>query len=86
MKLNLFCGRNKMEGYINVDFDPSVNPDLVLDLCPFSPFKSPRVKWPWDDNSIEEIQLYHVLESVDDILYLFKESNRILKVGGKLIV
>jgi len=75
-----------MEGYINVDFDPSVKPDLVIDLIPFRPFNHTRPRWPWDDSSIEEIQLYHVLESVDDVLYLFREAYRVLVPGGRIVI
>ena len=51
-KLNLGCGNNKLDGYINVD--KYGEPDLKFDLEKFP--------WPWKDNSIEEIVMHHVLE------------------------
>ena len=32
LKLNLGCGSNKLEGYINIDGEASCKPDLVLNL------------------------------------------------------
>ena len=52
LKLNLGCGQHHREGYINVDKYGS--PDILHDLETFP--------WPWRDNSVKEILLYHVLE------------------------
>ena len=32
IKLNLGCGRNKFPGYINIDIEEAVQPDLVWDV------------------------------------------------------
>ncbi|NEO86316.1 MAG: hypothetical protein F6J87_18980 [Spirulina sp. SIO3F2] len=52
LRLNLGSGQRPLEGYLNVD--KYGEPDLRWDLetCP----------WPWDDNSVSEIKLIHVLE------------------------
>lgn len=44
IKLNLGCGVNKKEGFINIDINPRLNPDMVLDLNsqPY-PFKNDSV-------------------------------------------
>jgi hypothetical protein len=47
MKLNLGCGLDKRQGYINVDIRKDVNPDLVLNL--------EDIPYPFESNSIEEI-------------------------------
>lgn len=52
IKLNLGCGYQIKEGYLNVD--KFGNPDFFWDLENFP--------WPWEDNSVEEVILHHVLE------------------------
>lgn len=54
LKLNLGCGFKRMPGYLNVDSVPDCNPDQVVDLEQFP--------WPWADDSVDDIQLIHVLE------------------------
>ncbi len=43
-----------MAGYVNVDKFAACNPDMIVDLETFP--------WPWEDNSVSEILLNHVLE------------------------
>jgi len=71
LKLNLGCGKNPKPGYVNVDkYD---NPDVLHDLETFP--------WPWKDNSVNEIQLIHVLEHLGErkeaFLNIIKELYRI---------
>ena len=54
LKLNLGCGFNQLQTYINVDKFPGCNPDQVIDL--------EKTPWPWPDNSASEICMNHVLE------------------------
>ncbi len=72
--LNLGCGNNKLPGYTNVD--AYGNPDQVWDLNVFP--------YPWDNDSVEVIEMCHVLEHLEDWWYAFKECARILKPGGTL--
>jgi len=66
----------KIEGYINVDWQPITNPDVVHDLNTYP--------YPFEDNSADEIIGYHVLEHLDRPFSVMKEIHRILKPGGKL--
>lgn len=74
-KVNLGCGRSKLNGYINVDFDPSCSPDILHDLNKGLPF---------DSNSVDEIVADDFLEHCKDFVSMMNEIARVLKVGGKL--
>ena len=71
LKLNLGCGNNKCDGFLNVD--KFGEPDIKWDLEKFP--------WPWEDNSVDEIRIIHVLEHLgkDTATYfnIFKEIYRI---------
>lgn len=64
LRLNLGCGVRLLEGYLNVD--KFGEPDLRFDLETFP--------WPWEDNSVSEIKLIHVLE------HLGQQSETYLKI------
>lgn len=80
MKLNLGCGENKIEGYVNVD--RFGEPDVKHNLETFS--------WPWADNSIDEVLLNHVLEhlgeTVSTYLQIIKELYRICKPNATITI
>ena len=71
MKLNLGCNDFKLKGFINIDIDPRVNPDVVADVC----------KLPYEDNSVEEIYAGHVLEHIPMYIDALKEWHRVLQPG-----
>lgn len=75
-KLNLGCGGDKRSGYVNVDIDENVEPDLVADIGDL----------PYDDNSVDEIILQDVLEHTADPLKWLNECYRVLKSGGDIYV
>lgn len=72
--LNIGCGLNKMDGWVNVDAYGT--PDILWNLN--------KYPWPWKDNSIDEIYANHIFEHLLDWFGAFKECARILKTGGSL--
>jgi predicted SAM-dependent methyltransferase len=74
LKVNLGPGPYPLPGYVNIDADPSVNPDIVRDITRGLPFA---------DDSVDEVRAWHVLEHLapDDLLFVVSESYRILKPG-----
>lgn len=76
-KLNIGCGNNHWKGFVNVDIDPEMKPDLVLDIA--------HEKLPFQDNAFEEIWMMHTLEHIkkSDWPNVFFEVNRGLGIGGR---
>lgn len=72
--LNLGAGKNALQGYVSVDFYG--NPDVKHDLN--------KAPYPWPDNSVDGIQMWHTLEHLSDWWTAFTECARILKPGGRL--
>ena len=76
MKLNLGCGRQTKEGFINVDNNPLCSPDVTHDLNAFP--------YPFTDNQFEEIEMDHVMEHLNDPLAVLQELYRIGNNGAKI--
>jgi hypothetical protein len=73
IRLNLGCGEKRLQGYINVD--KYGNPDIKHDLETFP--------WPWEDNSVNEILLNHVLEHLGETTDIyFKIIKEIYRICG----
>jgi ubiquinone/menaquinone biosynthesis C-methylase UbiE len=73
MRLNLGCGRDTREGWVNVDLCEA---EVCLDLDTHP--------WPWDDASIERIYASHVIEHLHDFRGFMAECYRVLEPGGVL--
>ena len=84
MKLNLGCGVNHLQGYVNVDVHPAAKPNVVHDLEQFP--------WPFEDSSVDEVVLNHVLEHLgaDPKVFvgIFRELYRVCRPGAlvKIVV
>ncbi len=77
MKYNLGCGLTHLDGYVNVDYREWKGVDLVLDL---------NREWTIPNDSADEIFASHIIEHVDSIEHFMRESHRVLKSGGMLII
>lgn len=75
--LNLGCGKVKIPGALGIDrVMVEGYTDKVHDLN--------VVPYPFEDNSVDEIHFYHVLEHLDHPVRKMEEIWRILKPGGIL--
>jgi len=77
-KVNFGCGDFKKKGFINVDWNKKINPDVVCDLGKFP--------YPFKNNDIDFIEADHVLEHLEEPLRVMKEFHRITKKGGEVII
>jgi hypothetical protein len=81
LKLNIGCGFNKRQGYINVDSQSECEPDVVANL---------EQPWPFEDNSVEEVYANHALEHMGEttagFLAIMKEMYRVCADGAKIYI
>jgi len=79
IKLNIGCGNNRIEGYINIDSADDTNPDVVVDI---------RQGLPYPDNSAEEILFFHAIEHIEEKFHerILEEFWRVLRPEGLLLI
>lgn len=73
-KLNIGCGYDKREGFLNIDKAKEVNPDMVVDI---------ENGLPFPDNMFNEIYSEHCLEHItpDKWRFVLNEIARVSKDG-----
>jgi len=80
MKLNMGCGHNKVDGWVNVDLFPECAPDVVCDL--------ESLPWPWPDDSVEAVLFNHSLEHLGQntrtFLGMMQELYRVCRNGAEI--
>ena len=80
MRLNLGCGDARIDGYLNIDKEANCRPDKILDLEVFP--------WDFEDDSVDQILLSHVLEHLGQTpeiyLSIIQELYRICKMGAQI--
>ncbi|TPV92716.1 MAG: class I SAM-dependent methyltransferase [Myxococcales bacterium FL481] len=72
-QLNLGCGYQPLEGFLNVDFDAKCNPDAIVNL--------EHMPWPFTTDQAKRVVMHHVLEHLapdpSHFLKLMQELYRI---------
>jgi predicted SAM-dependent methyltransferase len=81
-RLNLGCGHDKREGWLNADSFPECEPDLMLDI--------EATPWPFEAGAFDHVLMKHVLEHVGADFKVFqavmRELYRVIAPGGVLEV
>ena len=78
LKLNLGCGRDIRQGWINLDKIQYPGVDIVFDLDTFP--------YPFCDNTFDAILMQDVLEHLRDPITVMREIYRISKDGCIIII
>jgi ubiquinone/menaquinone biosynthesis C-methylase UbiE len=83
MKLDIGCGKNKKEGFVGVDILELPGVDKVIDL---------REPWPFEDNSVDEVNCSHFIEHLTNLndkwerVRFFNELYRVMKSGAQALL
>lgn len=80
-KLNVGCGRNIRQGWLNLDSYPLPGVDILADLnvCATKPIAL-------EDNCVDEFLLSHVLEHIDNVLPMMQELHRVAANGALMTI
>lgn len=76
-RLNLGCGFDRRDGYINVDQEPTASCDLAFNL---------EREWPLPDGCASEILARHVVEHIQDLKHFFRIAYRVMRPGAKMVI
>lgn len=79
VKVNLGCGFDYLDGYINVDGHPDVKADIHLNV------DDPQLVLPWKDGEIQLFYVSHLLEHIVHIARLKDEMIRCLEPKGFIV-
>jgi len=75
-KLNLGCGKNYRDGWINLDYNTAYKTDIIWDINKFP--------YPFKKEEFDYVYCSHILEHVNNIFKTLNEIERILKKEGIL--
>jgi predicted SAM-dependent methyltransferase len=78
MKINLGCGNEIEEGYINIDKNPLADDVWGIDL--------EKACLPFTDESVSKIEAVDVLEHITNLIPLMNECHRILEPRGLFFI
>jgi len=77
-KLNLGCGSDIRQDYINLDFQESPGVDIVHNLN--------KYPWPFEEDEVDEVVMKNILEHLEDPKKSLLELRRICKPGSKIYI
>ena len=80
VRVNLGCGADYLNGYINIDGDTNVKAEIHMEL------DDVNVHIPLDDESVDYIYASHILEHIQYLPQLKKELIRVLRPAGVILV
>jgi ubiquinone/menaquinone biosynthesis C-methylase UbiE len=75
IKLNVGSGYKRILDYLNLDDDPSCNPDILINL------DDKNLRLPFDDNTVDSVICHHFFEHVREFIPLLQELYRVSKPG-----
>jgi len=90
-RINLGSGKDYRVGYLNIDINSELQPDVVLDLAavidlPLVAESAVYGKVNLEKNCFDEIVAYDVLEHIPNLLQLMTNCLNLLKEGGKFVI
>ncbi len=77
-RLNLGCGKNILQGWINLDIVANNGVDVIADLD-----QCKKTKLPFKNNEIDEFLASHIIEHLHNSLPFMEEIHRIAKPNAK---
>jgi SAM-dependent methyltransferase len=80
-RLNVGCGRNILNGWINLDSRELPGVSVIADLE-----RCAEIPIPLDDDSIDEILIAHVIEHIRTPLAVMQELHRIARPRAKAVI
>ncbi len=90
-RINLGCGKDYRPGYLNIDTNRDLSPDMTLDLSapaefPVSAASPTHGEVILGENQFDEIIAINVLEQVQQLTQLMSNCLRLLKDGGQFTI
>ncbi len=80
IQLNVGCGRDYKDGFVNIDIDPLVNPDVIMD------FTKESLLTRFTADSVDSILAHGIIEHFwrGDAISFLKDCFTLMKLGGKI--
>jgi len=77
MKLDVGCGKNKVDGAIGIDISKDSDADVICDIERGLPFK---------DSVFDEVYCNQIVEHVSDLVSFMEEIHRVSKNHAKVFI